>query len=138
MLPSRIDQNVSNDVQGVDSSEKSAVIESPRISVIVAVLNGAEYLIWYIESIARQSPGAYELVIIDGGSTDGIVDLLRSYKRMIDHWQSLPDRGVSDAWNKESARATGDRLCVLGADDYWVDSTMLAQAAFQLKDTCPQ
>ena len=71
MLPSRTYQNVSNIVKEVNSSEKSAVIESPGISVIVAVLNGAKCLSRCIESVAGQTQGAYELVIIDGGSTDG-------------------------------------------------------------------
>ena len=138
MLPSRTYQNMSNVAQEINSYENSAVIGSPRISVIVAVLTGVEYLNRCIESVAGQTHGVYELVIIDGGSTDGTVDILRSSKRMIDHRLSEPDSGMSDAWNKGTARATGDWLCSPGANDYWIASTILAHASSRLKEFVPR
>ena len=57
---------------------------------------------------------------------------------MIDHRLSEPDRGMSDALNKGTARATGDRLYFPGADDYWTASTVLAQVALRLKEFGPR
>ena len=130
--------SVSNVAQEINNYENSAVIDSPRISVIVAVLSGVEYMNRCIESVAGQTHRAYELVNTDGGSTDKTVDIPRSSKRMIDYRLSEPDSGMSDSWNKATARATGDWLCFPGADDYWIASTRLAQAASGLKEFGPR
>src|SRR5215467_6583014 len=90
----------------------------PRITVIVAAFNAAGTLQRCIDSVAAQTYAAKELVVIDGASTDGSVDILRANRESIDVWVSEPDRGIYDAWNKGVARARGEWICFCGADDY--------------------
>src|SRR5262245_53834223 len=96
-----------------------------RISVIVAVYNGAATLRQCIDSVANQTYPNRELIVIDGGSTDGTVQILEENASKLTYWESSPDRGIYDAWNKGLDRARGDWICFLGADDYlWSDTVM--------------
>ena len=76
---------------------------SPLISVIVAVFNGAKTLRQCIDSVDRQSYLNKELIIIDGGSKDGTVDIIKNNQGKIAYWVSEPDRGIFNAWNKALA-----------------------------------
>ena len=93
----------------------------PRITVVVAVYNGAKTLQSCLDSIESQSYKNRELIIMDGGSTDGTVDILKKYSSKINYWESSPDRGIYHAWNKALAHATGDWIYFLGADDLFHD-----------------
>ena len=76
-------------------------------------------------------------ILVDGGSTDETLAVLKSYGDRL--WRySEPDRVKAYAVNKGTARATGDWLCFPGADDYWIASTRLAQAASGLKEFGPR
>ncbi len=105
---------------------------SSTISVIVAVFNGAKTLPRCLDSIVSQSYPNVELIVMDGGSTDGTVSLLQARTGEIAYWESQPDRGIYHAWNKALARATGDWICFLGADDFFWDSHALASLAAHL------
>jgi glycosyltransferase involved in cell wall biosynthesis len=105
---------------------------SPLISVIVAVFNGKAALQQCIDSVAQQTYPNKELIIIDGGSQDGTVDLLNANGNKIAYWISEPDRGIFHAWNKGLAQAKGDWICFLGADDYFWDTTVLERMVKQL------
>ena len=107
------------------------------ISVIVAVRNGVQILQQCIDSVARQTYPYKELIIIDGGSSDGTVELLEANTQKISYWSSESDRGIYHAWNKGLARAGGEWICFLGADDIFWDSTVLAQISEQLKVLSP-
>lgn len=109
----------------------------PLISVIVAVFNGAKTLQQCIDSVARQTYPNKELIIIDGGSKDGTADLLEANREQIDYWISEPDRGIYSAWNKGLARAQGEWVCFLGADDYFWDVRVLERMAEQLEKLPP-
>lgn len=91
----------------------------PLISVIVAVFNGAQTLQRCIDSVADQTYPHKELIIMDGGSTDGTVDILRVNDDKIAYWKSEPDRGIYHAWNKALDQVKGDWICFLGSDDYF-------------------
>jgi glycosyltransferase involved in cell wall biosynthesis len=106
---------------------------TPLISVIVAVFNGQATLQQCIESIARQSYKKMELIIVDGGSRDGTVDLLKANDDRIDYWVSEPDRGIFNAWNKGIAHARGEWICFIGADDFLWDSRVLERMAAYLE-----
>jgi len=97
----------------------------PLISIIVAVFNGAKTLQKCIDSVARQTYKNKELIIIDGGSKDGTVDLLEENHEKISCWISEPDRGIYNAWNKGLMQAKGEWICFLGADDYFWDAHVL-------------
>lgn len=105
---------------------------TPLISVVIAVFNGAATLQQCLDSVTQQTYARVELIVIDGGSTDGTVDLIRAHARKISYWISEPDRGIYNAWNKALAQATGDWVCFLGADDYLWDAQVLAQMAEKL------
>lgn len=107
--------------------------KEPLFSVIVAVFNGKDYLQACIDSFWDQAYKNKQLIIIDGGSTDGTVDIIRSNNSKIDYWISEPDRGIYHAWNKGLEQATGDWICFLGADDYFWQHNVLEDLASQLQ-----
>ncbi len=90
----------------------------PLITVITATLNSSQRLPRCIASIARQTYPRRELVVMDGGSTDGTLDILRAATHVVAYWESSPDKGIFHAWNKALPHALGEWICLLGADDY--------------------
>ena len=102
---------------------------SPIITIIMAVYNGASTLQRCLDSVRSQTYPHKELIIIDGGSTDGSVDILQMNSSWIDYWVSEPDRGIYHAWNKGLDKATGDWINFLGADDYFPNPEVLAEVS---------
>ena len=99
--------------------------KKPYITVITAVFNGAKTLQRCIDSVVNQSYKDCEYIIIDGGSTDGTLDILKQNTNKINFWLSEPDRGIYDAWNKALLLARGEWICFLGADDFfWKDDVL--------------
>lgn len=92
-----------------------------KLSVITPVFNGVRFIEFCIRNVVEQSCSDVEHIIIDGGSTDGTVDVIRSYAEKYPHirWVSEPDRGQSDAMNKGIGMASGDILGILNVDDYY-------------------
>ena len=105
---------------------------TPLISVVIAVYNGKATLQQCLDSVTQQTYVRIELILIDGGSKDGTVDLIRANAQQISYWISEPDRGIYNAWNKALAQAKGDWICFLGADDYFRNAHVLNQMAKQL------
>ena len=96
------------------------VIYSPLVTIVTVVLNFVNYIDTCIESVLKQSYPHIEHVIIDGGSTDGTVDILSSYSAKYPdrvRFISEPDKGAWDALNKGIRMAKGEIIGVLGADD---------------------
>ena len=98
----------------------------PLITVITVVFNGAATLEKSILSVINQTYDNVEYIIIDGGSTDGTVDIIRQFEYAIDYWVSEPDAGIYDAWNKALVCASGSWICFMGADDYLWDVNVLS------------
>ena len=97
---------------------KKSFNDKPLVGVITVVLNGCEYLEQTIQSVLNQSYDNVEYIIIDGGSTDGTVDIIRKYEYAIDYWISEPDKGLYDAMNKGWSVAGGlSFVLFLGAGD---------------------
>jgi glycosyltransferase involved in cell wall biosynthesis len=88
------------------------------ISVIVAVYNGAKVLQRCIDSVCNQTFQDKELIIIDGGSTDGTIEILNANNDKIAYWVSESDTGIYNAWNKALEHANGEWIYFLGSDDY--------------------
>ncbi|TBV25495.1 hypothetical protein DMZ43_11150 [Meridianimaribacter sp. CL38] len=88
-----------------------------KISVLTPTYNSGVYLKKSIESVLTQTYSNWEHIVVDGGSTDQSLDILKSYKHLI--WVSEPDEGQSDAMNKAFNMATGDIIIYLNADDYF-------------------
>lgn len=89
----------------------------PKISIVTAVRNGAKYLDATIRSVIQQNYPNLEYIVIDGGSTDGTLDIIRRYEQDITYWVSEPDRGLFDALNKGFARSSGEIMGWLNASD---------------------
>lgn len=95
----------------------------PVISIITVVFNGEEYIEETILSISTQKHSDIEYIIIDGGSSDGTIDIIAKYNNVIDCWISEPDKGVYDAMNKGVSLANGQYVSFLNASDmYYPDS----------------
>ncbi len=94
------------------------MMKSPKITVITSVFNGVEYLEQSIQSILNQSYENIEYIIVDGGSTDGSVEILEKYEHEIDVIISEPDRGIYDAWNKGLKVSSGEWISFVGCDDF--------------------
>lgn len=105
----------------------------PKMTVVVATYNNKSTVQQCIDSVAQQTYPHKELIIIDGGSHDGTVDLLKASEQKVAHWISELDRGIYHAWNKALLKATGEWICFLGADDYFWDATVLERVSRQLK-----
>lgn len=98
----------------------------PFITVITAVFNGAKTLEETILSVINQTYDNVEYIIIDGGSTDGTLDIIKGYENAIDYWLSEKDAGIYDAWNKGIRIASGEWIAFLGADDVYIDGALEA------------
>lgn len=91
----------------------------PLVSVITIVFNGVRYIEETIESVINQDYDNVEYIIIDGGSTDGTLDILKKYDSLIDYWVSEPDSGISDAFNKGISLSRGLWVGIINADDWY-------------------
>ena len=79
---------------------KKSYDDKPLISIITVVFNGERYLEQTIQSVIDQTYDNVEYIIIDGGSTDGTLDIIKKYEDKIDYWVSEKDNGIYDAMNK--------------------------------------
>jgi glycosyltransferase involved in cell wall biosynthesis len=95
----------------------------PLFSIVTVVLNGARTIEAAIDSVSGQTFRDFEYIVLDGASTDGTVDIIQARASEIDQWASEPDSGIYAAWNKAIARARGEWIAFLGADDvYYPDA----------------
>ena len=100
---------------------------TPKITLIVASLNVKDTLRPLLESYRKQTYQNKELIFMDGGSTDGTLELMEEYRSIIDYGVSEPDEGIRDAWNKALPKATGDWIHFLGGGDYLYDENVYAE-----------
>jgi glycosyltransferase involved in cell wall biosynthesis len=96
-------------------------MNDPLISIITVVYNNVNTLEQTILSVINQTYKNIEYIIIDGGSTDGTVDIIKKYEDKLTYWVSEPDRGIYDAMNKGIYKATGEWIYFLGSDDILLD-----------------
>ena len=99
----------------------------PLVSIVTAVFNSARFLEQTILSVLAQDFDNLEFIIIDGGSTDGSVEIIRKYEHAINYWVSEKDSGISDAFNKGVMLAAGDYLNFQGASDYLVSDSVVSE-----------
>jgi glycosyltransferase involved in cell wall biosynthesis len=107
---------------------------SNNISIIIAVYNGAKTLQACLNSVLSQTYPYMELIVMDGGSLDGTVEILRNISHRLSFWDSQKDRGIAHAWNKAMNHATGNWVLFLGSDDRLLDEHVLADMAQILRD----
>jgi len=96
-----------------------------KISVIIPVLNQEKYIKQSIDSVLSQKNCNFECIVVDGGSSDGTINILKKYqdKRLI--WKSEKDNGLSNAVNKGLKKASGNIVTFLGSDDYFYSNDVL-------------
>ena len=96
----------------------------PLVSIIMVVLNNKKFLQQSINSVLNQSYKNYELIIIDGKSTDGTLEILKKNNSKIDFWISAKDRGIYDAMNKGIKKSHGSIISMLNSDDIYYKNTL--------------
>jgi glycosyltransferase involved in cell wall biosynthesis len=107
----------------------------PKISIVTACFNAELTIERAIRSLLKQTYESIEYIIIDGGSTDGTMNIVNKYRGIIDFCISEPDSGISDAWNKGISQATGDIIGFLNADDLYAPDTLEKVANFYMHDS---
>lgn len=108
-----------------------------KISIITASYNSVSTLANAMESVLHQTYTDWEYIVVDGGSTDGTVDLIKKYEQQFGgklKWTSELDHGIYDAMNKGISRATGDVVGILNSDDYYTSEDVLSVVASALSD----
>jgi glycosyltransferase involved in cell wall biosynthesis len=98
-----------------------------NITVITVCYNAAATIADTLDSVAMQDHGAIEYIVIDGGSTDATLDIIRGHRIKVAHLVSEPDRGLYDAMNKGLRLATGDYIGFLHADDVYAAPEVLSR-----------
>lgn len=106
-----------------------------KVSIITVCLNAKDTIEETIKSIASQAYQNIEHIIIDGGSTDGTLEIIEKYKSNIAYLVSEPDNGIFNAQNKGIKAATGDILYFLNANDYLFDEKVVEDAVDFFKNT---
>lgn len=104
---------------------KKSFDDKPLISIITVVFNGEKYLEETIQSVINQTYDNVEYIIIDGGSTDGTLDIIKKYEDKIDYWVSEKDRGIYDAMNKGIDVASGEWINFMNAGDSFYNEKVL-------------
>ena len=99
-----------------------------KISIVIATFNAAKYLSACLNSCIGQTWQDTEIIVIDGASTDGTVDIIRRHAPQIAYWKSEPDKGIYDAWNKALSHVTGSWVLFRGADDVFWDEHVLEKS----------
>lgn len=105
--------------------------ELPLISIVIPSYNQGEFLAETLESIFRQDYPCLEVMVIDGGSTDGSIGIIREYEPRLAYWRSRPDDGQTDAINEGIERCRGTLVAWLNSDDfYWKDALWTVARAY--------
>lgn len=105
---------------------------SPKISIITVTYNAESVLEETMLSVINQTYNNIEYIIIDGGSTDGTIDIIKKYEDKISYWISEPDKGIYDAMNKGIDKAKGDWINFMNAGDSFYDKDIIKKIHKQL------
>lgn len=105
-------------------------IKSPLITIITVSYNSVSTIEQTILSVVNQDFEDYEYIIIDGGSTDGTLEIIKKYQHKITLWVSEPDKGIYDAMNKGIGFAKGTLISLLNSDDWYDKNTLIYIAQY--------
>lgn len=119
VLPSTPTDNFVTKQEGGKRVKELPSTTQPLISIITVVYNSEAYLETTIKSVLQQSYANYEYIIVDGGSNDGTLAIIKQYEDQLDYWISESDRGIYDAMNKGIALAKGKIIGILNSGDFY-------------------
>jgi len=106
----------------------------PLISIVTIVFNGEKYLEQTIQSVINQNYDNIEYIIIDGGSTDGTLDIIRKYENEIAYWASEKDEGIGDALNKGIELSSGEIIGIIHSDDYYASKDVICNVVNEFNE----
>jgi len=115
-------------------SDQNKIESGYLISVVIPVLNNVQQFSSLMEQLIAYHIAELEIIVIDGGSDDGTVDVIKNHEAAISYWETGQDKGISDAFNRGIQRAQGQLIAILNSDDYWEDSTFSTILAALKKD----
>lgn len=105
-----------------------------KISIITVCYNSFSTISKTFESVAQQVYSDIEYIVIDGGSTDGTLELIKKNEHIINKWVSEPDNGLYDAMNKGIEISTGDYIGIINADDIFYDENVISNIVSFFKE----
>lgn len=112
----------------MDAAHNNKQAFSPLVTVVTVVFNDVRHLEQTMLSVLDQTYAKnIEYIVIDGGSTDGTVDVIKKYAHRLAYWVSEKDKGIADAMNKGVARATGEWLNCINSGDYFMSLTVFEE-----------
>lgn len=100
-------------------------VDLPLVTIITVTYNSGPSLRQAFDSVVNQSYQKIEFIVIDGGSTDGTIELIKEYSGKIAYWVSEPDQGIYNAMNKGINKANGELVYFLNSDDYFYNSNVV-------------
>ncbi len=105
-----------------------------KLSIITVSFNSAATIETTLSSVAEQTSASIEHIVVDGGSTDGTLEIINRYRSVLAHVITGSDAGIYDAMNKGIALARGDIIGILNADDFYAAEDVIAQIATVFED----
>jgi glycosyltransferase involved in cell wall biosynthesis len=105
-----------------------------KVSIITVAYNSESTIEETIQSVLSQDYFAIEYIVIDGGSNDGTLDLIKKYQAKIDYFISEPDQGIYDAMNKGVRASSGELIGILNSDDVYNNKTIISELVDKVKD----
>lgn len=113
---------------------KTSKPDLPLVTVITVVFNGEEHIEQTILSVLNQTYHNVEYIIIDGGSTDNTIDIIKKYDGRITYWRSEPDKGIYAAMNKGISLSTGELIGLINSDDWYEADAVSIIVSESLRD----
>jgi glycosyltransferase involved in cell wall biosynthesis len=118
-----------------DSEAPASICHSaPPVTIVTPSFNQAEFIEATLRSVLLQDYPNLEYIVVDGGSTDGTLEVLYKYAPLLDHWVSEPDRGQAHAINKGLMRASGEIVAWLNSDDYYTPGAVARAVAHYIAE----
>ena len=121
-------------MSGLNGSHDESHQGPLKISIITVVRNNRDFVRQTIDSVVSQDYPRVEYIVIDGGSDDGTLDIIKAYDGRLAKWVSEPDAGIADAFNKGLALSTGDYLLFLNSDDHLAAPNVVSRMAGAIEE----